>query len=227
MDNKNENINNDIDDILSDFKEQKERKEHIPAEPLEPPKRRENAIDFAKAEDSEQAEKTDNKKKSAKSRKTPEELEAIKAQKTEKCARQREKIQATFGKIKKVLLNKKVLIALGAVIVIIALIFGIRYALIANKDAYLKPYQSKYPDAHFEVGMLEKYCDMIGENPDTVGYIEIPELNLKTAVSSDRSKAPYAQGCDENTEQFNFVIYMNDNSLEKYYSTPAAYNSAS
>ncbi|MDE6155970.1 MAG: hypothetical protein K2F67_05980 [Eubacterium sp.] len=129
--------------------------------------------------------------------------------------------------MKKVIFNKKFLLALVAVIAVIALIFGIRYAIDANKGAYLKPYQSKYPDVQFEIGMLEKYCDMLGENPDTVGYIEIPELDLKSAVSSDESKFPYAQPCTKNAEQFNFVVYMNDNSLEKYYSTANAYNNAS
>lgn len=228
MDNKNENINNnindDIDNILSDFREQKEQKEHTPVEPLEPPKRRKNTIDFAKTQEDVQAEKGSKKKKQPKS---PEELAAIKAQQAEKRAKQKEKSKAVLAKIKKVILNKKFLLALGAVILVIALIFGIRYAVDANKGAYLKPYQSKYPTAHFEIGMLEKYCDIIGENPDTVGYIEIPELDLKSAVSSDESKFPYAQPCRENAEQFNFVIYLNDNSLEKYYSTADAYNSAS
>lgn len=228
MSNKNENMNgnmnNDIDNILSDFKEQKDRKEHMPNEPLEPPKRRENAIDFAKTENNEQSKKASKSKKESKS---PEELEAIKAQKAERRAKQKEKSKASFGKMKKVIFNKKFLLALGTVIVVIALIFGIRYAIDANKGAYLKPYQSKYPDVQFEIGMLEKYCDMLGENPDTVGYIEIPELNLKSAVSNDESKFPYAQPCTENAEQFNFVIYMNDNSLEKYYSTADAYNNAS
>lgn len=228
MDNKKENINgnitDDIADILSDFKEQKERKEHTSVEPLAPPKRRENTIDFAKTEKDSQPVKEN--KKIKKPEKTPEELEAIKAQKTEKRAKQKEKSKAAFTKIKKVVLNKKFLIALGAIIIVIALIFGIRYAIDANKGAYLKPYQSKYPAAHYEIGMLEKYCDIIGENPDTVGYIEIPELDLKSAVSSDETKFPYAQPCRENAEQFNFVVYMNDDSLEKYYSTADAYNSS-
>lgn len=222
--NRNDNIHNDIDNILSDFKEQKDRKEHMPDEPLEPPKRRENTIDFARAEDDHQSESTSKKKKEPKS---PEKLEAIQAQKAEKRAKQKEKNKAALEKIKKVILNKKFLLALGAVILVIALVFGIRYAVQANKGAYLKSYQSKYPNVQFEIGMLEKYCDMLGENPDTVGYIEIPELNLKSAVSGDESKFPYAQPCTENAEQFNFVIYLNDNSLEQYYSTADAYNNAS
>lgn len=215
----------DIGKILSDFKTQKEQRE-TPIEPLEPPKRRENYIDFAKSDDENTAEKQPKRKKEPKPKKTPEELEAIRAAKKEKRDRHKEKSKTVLAKIKKAVFNKKVLIALAAIIALIGIIFGIVYAVEQSKGAYLKPYEKKYPDAEFQVGMLEKYCDILGENPDTAGYLEIPDIELKTTVSSDSKKSPYAEKCTEGAEQFNYVVYLNDNSLESLYSSANAYNNS-
>ncbi len=215
----------DIGKILSDFKTQKEQRE-TPIEPLDPPKRRENYIDFAKSDDEDTAEKQPKKKKEPKPKKTPEELEAIRAAKKEKRDRQKKKNKTVLTKVKKALFNKKVLIALVVIIALIGIIFGVLYAVEQSKGAYLKPYEKKYPDAEFQVGMLEKYCDILGENPDTAGYLEIPDIELKTAVSSDSKKSPCAEKCTEGAEQFNYVVYLNDNSLENLYSSAAAYNNS-
>lgn len=215
----------DIGKILSDFKTQKEQRE-TPIKPLEPPKRRENYIDFAKSDDEDTAEKQPKRKKEPKPKKTPEELEAIRAAKKEKRDRHKEKSKTVLAKIKKAVFNKKVLIALAAIIALIGIIFGIVYAVEQSKGAYLKPYEKKYPDAEFQVGMLEKYCDILGENPDTAGYLEIPDIELKTTVSSDSKKSPYAEKCTEGAEQFNYVVYLNDNSLESLYSSANAYNNS-
>ena len=215
----------DIGKILSDFKTQKEQRE-TPIEPLEPPKRRENYIDFAKSDDEDTAEKQPKRKKELKPKKTPEELEAIRAAKKEKRDRHKEKSKTVLAKIKKAVFNKKVLIALAAIIALIGILFGIVYAVEQSKGAYLKPYEKKYPNAEFQVGMLEKYCDILGENPDTAGYLEIPDIELKTTVSSDSKKSPYAEKCTEGAEQFNYVVYLNDNSLENLYSSANAYNNS-
>lgn len=215
----------DIGKILSDFRTQKEQRE-TPIEPLEPPKRRENYIDFAKSDDEDTAEKQPKRKKEPKPKKTPEELEAIRAAKKEKRDRQKTKNKTVLAKIRKAVFNKKVLIALAAIIALIGIIFGIVYAVEQSKGAYLKPYEKKYPDAEFQVGMLEKYCDILGENPDTAGYLEIPDIELKTTVSSDSKKSPYAEKCTEGAEQFNYVVYLNDNSLENLYSSANAYNNS-
>lgn len=216
----------DISKILSDFKTQKEQRE-TSIEPLEPPKHRENYIDFAKSDDKNTDDNKAKKKKEPKPKKTPEELEAIEAAKKEKQNRQREKRNAALTKIKKAVFNKKMLIALVSVIALIGIVFGVLYAVEQSKGAYLKPFEKKYPDAEFQVGMLEKYCDMLGENPDTKGYLEIPDIELETAVSSDSKKSPYAEKCTEGAEQFNYVVYLNDNSLENLYSSANAYNNSS
>lgn len=215
----------DIGKILSDFKTQKEQRE-TPIEPLDPPKRRENYIDFAKSDDEDTAEKQPKKKKEPKPKKTPEELEAIRAAKKEKRDRQKKKNKTVLTKVKKAVFNKKMLIALVVIIALIGIIFGVLYAVEQSKGTYLKPYEKKYPDAEFQVGMLEKYCDILGENPDTAGYLEIPDIELKTAVSSDSKKSPYAEKCTKGAEQFNYVVYLNDNSLENLYSSANAYNNS-
>lgn len=221
--------NDDILEILEDFKDRKEKREQVPVEPLEAPKRRENYIDFAKTEDDEASQAPQKKKKTKepKPKKTPEELEELKAQKKEKQEKRKAKTKASLSKIKKAVFNKKVLITLVVILALVGIGFGVFYAIQESKGAYLKPYEKKYPEADFKIGMLEKYCDILGENPDTVGYLEIPDISLKTAVSSDSKKAPYAQSCTEGAEQFNYVVYMDDNSLEKLYSTAQAYNSSS
>lgn len=214
----------DIIKILSDFKIQKEQRENISAESLDPPKRRENYIDFAKTDDEDTAEGKPKRKKKSELKKTPDKLETTKAEKKEKRDRQKKKSKAALRKVKKAVFSKKVLIALAAIAALIGIIFGILYAVEQSKGAYLKPYEKKYPDAEFQVGMLEKYCDMLGENPDTAGYLEIPDIELKTAVSSDSQKSPYAEKCTEGAEQFNYVVYLNDNSLEGLYASAEAYN---
>ncbi|MGN1203201.1 MAG: hypothetical protein ACI4RF_07875, partial [Eubacterium sp.] len=223
----------DISKILEEFKVQKEKREQVPIAPLEPPKRREDYIDFAKTANDNDGEITENepakpkKKKEPKPQKTPEEFEAIKTEKQKKRQERKEKSTADFIKVKNAVFNKKTLAVIIAVAAVIAIIFGIKAAVEQSKIAYLKPYESKYPDVEFQVGMLEKYCDMLGENPDTVGYIEIPDIDLKSPVSSDTQSFPYAQSCTEGASQFNYVVYLNDNSLEKIYSTAEAYNNSS
>lgn len=214
----------DIGKILSDFREQKERRIQAPPEP---PVKREEPIDFAKAESSgEVTVKAPEKKKEPKPKKSPEELEAIKAGKKEKRAERNKKIKAVLIKVKRAVFNKKTFIACAAILAVTGISFGIGYAVKQSKSAYLKEYEKKYPDAEFQVGMQEKYCDILGENPDTVGYIEIPEINLKSTVSSDRGKYPCAQGCTDGAQQFNYVVYLEDNSLEEIYSSADAYNKA-
>lgn len=208
----------DIEKIISDFTKQRDNKVREPVSPLEPPKRREEYIDSSKP---------DEEKRSKKPEKSPEGPEQTEAQKKEKAEKQKEKNKANLKKIKKALFNKRNLIILVSLAVVVAIVFGIKYAVNQSKSAYLKPYQQKYPDTEFQIGMLEKYCDIFGENPNTVGYLEISDIDLSTTVSSDANTFPNAQGCTKGAEQFNYVVYLNDNSLEKAYSTAQAYNNSS
>ncbi len=216
----------DIEKILSQFREQRENKEHEPILPLEPPKRREEYIDFSKPEETEE-KPNDKSKKSKKPKKTPEEQQQLKAEKKARAAKQKEKVKTIFKRLKKALFNKRSLIILVLLAAVAAAIFGIKYAVEQSKTAYLKPYEEKYPDAQFQVGMLEKYCDIIGQNPDAVGYLEIPDIDLNTAVSSNEKTFPNAQSCTAGAEQFNYVVYLNDSSLENVYSSAQSYNNSS
>lgn len=212
----------DIEKILSEFKEQKKSKERSPVLPLEPPKRREEYIDFSKPEEKEKTPKNKPKKR----KNTPEESERLKAEKRTKSAQKKEKAKSFFKNLKKSVFNKRNLIILISIAGVVAAAFCIKYAVEQSKGVYLKPYREKYPDTEFQVGMLEKYCDIIGQTPDAVGYIEIPEINLSTAVSADKKIFPNAQSCTDGAEQFNYVVYLNDNSLENIYSSAQAYNNS-
>lgn len=214
--------NDDIEKILSDYTQERDNSEREPILPVEPPKRREDYIDFSKPDEEEESNK-----KPKKPKKTPEELEEIRAKRKEKTDKIKEKSKAILIKIKKALFNKRNLIILISIAVAVAGVFGIKYAVEQSKSAYLKPYQQKYPDAEFQVGMLEKYCDVFGQNPDTVGFLEIPDIDFSSAVSSDQNTFPNAQGCTEGAEQFNYVVYLDDKSLENAYSSAQAYNNSS
>jgi hypothetical protein len=217
----------DIEQILSELNAKKEIRQQDSIEQLEPPRLRENYIDFAKPEEPTQKPKKPKQKKEPKPKKSAEELEEIKAKKAQQKAKTKAKATTALTKIKKAVFNKKVLVAIVTILVIIAVAFSAKYAIAQSKSAYLKQYEKKYPDTQYTVGMLEKYCDLLGENPNAVGYLEISDINLQTTVSSNESEYPYAQSCTDTAQQFNYVVYLDDNSLEGIYSTAQGYNSAS
>lgn len=189
-----------IEQILKDFQIQKERKDR--GEELAPPVRyRDSSIDFAK---SPEAEKVEEKAENP----------------TKKPKRERKKLNINYKRLTKI-----AVIILASAAVIIGAVFGIRYGINQSKSAYLKPYEKKYPDVNFPVGIMEKYCDVYGENPTAVGYINISETHLNSPVLSDKNDAlPYAERNNSKCNQFNYVVYLHDNALEKYYGNAQAYN---
>lgn len=221
----------DIGKILADFKEQKDNKEKREIEPLAPPVRRENSIDFAKTEDEPSDEKSEKSKKLKKAKKkelTPEEKQEILEKKQEK----KEKIKKRLTEIRKAVINKKTVTAFVAVILVAAVgvggFFGIRAYNEAAKVAYLKPYQEKYPDVDFPIGIMEKYCDMFGENPQSTGFLKIDDIDLSSPVYNEKSGSyPMSRDCAEGAEQGNFVIYLKDNSIENCYKDIESYNKSS
>lgn len=220
MDEKNIDNQQSIDEILKEFQSQREKKES--STELEPPKHyRENTADLeeTQAEASEKnGEISDTTKKNVKGRI----LKRKKASKEPKPRKERKKLKINFKRLLKILILFIVIAAVA-----IAAVFGIRYSITASKTAYLKPYEKKYPDVEFPVGIMEKYCDIYGENPSVVGYINITENHLSSPVlSSDDGTHPYAEANDEDCEQFNYVVYLTNDSLEKYYSSAEAYNNS-
>ncbi len=212
--------NNDINEILADFKAKKEERSNPQSNPLEPPRQREDYIDFSKNQD-DSPEKQEKKQK-----KSPQEIEQAREERRQKQKKIKAKIKALLLKIRAVALNKKFLICVGVIILAVALAFAVRAVVISSKDAYLKPYREKYPDVVFQSGVLEKYCDVIGENPNTVGYLEIDDIELKTPVSSEKGSTAVAEACTKGATQFNYVVYLDDNRLESIYSTAQGYNNS-
>ena len=192
----------DIEKLLSDYKEQRDLKQQEISMP-EPPKKREELIDFSKQEEPE---------KTKKPKKSPEEIEALKRKRKDR-----------LNKIIKTVLSKKVLIPAFAIVLVVALVLGIRFAVGYSETAYLKPYQEKYRTVKFPDGILEQYCDIYGENPSTVGYIKSADLSLDRAVTKSETA-----GVTKGATQFNYVVYLDGSSdLEKCYNTADAYNSSS
>lgn len=192
-----------IDQILKDFQSLKEKKSQ---EDLVPPVQyRKNTIDFAKEPLQAELNKTDENQEKKK-RVRPK--------------KERKKLNINYKKVLTV-----IVITLVAAAVIVGIVFGVRYGINQSKSAYLTPYEKKYPNVEFPVGIMEKYCDIYGENPTSVGYIDISETHLSSPVLfEENDNFPYAEKNNSNCNQFNYVVYLNDNSLEGYYGIAQAYN---
>lgn len=218
----------DIGEILDEFRRKKDAVDNPDRDLREivaPPVRRDNAIDFSKESGgnkiSDEALKNSTKIKKVnnpeRKKPTPEEKQAAK-----------EKRKAALLKIRAAVFNKRALTVILVSVLAAAAASGIGYAVSLSKTAYLKPYEEKYPDVTFPAGISEKYCDMFGENPYAAGYIQISDISLETPVFCRESGAyPMAEDSVEGSEINNFVVYMNDNSLEALYKSAAAYNNAS
>lgn len=190
-----------IDEILKAFKSQKEqRQEEIDHDAqIEPPKIYDRApIDFS-AEEKTDTEESESEKKPKRRWKKP---------------------NVDYKK-----LFTGIGIVLGIIAIGVGVFFGVRYAVNASKTAYLAPYESKYPDVEFPAGIMEKYCDTYGTHPTAVGYISISDTDLNAPVlSQPEDNYPYAENNEIGYEQVNYVVYLNDNSLEEYYASADAYN---
>lgn len=195
----------DISKLLEEYKEQKNNK-ITEQQPLEPPKRRDELIDFAK-NDTEEKQK---KAKKEKPKKSPEEIEALKQARKEK-----------LKKISKIVFSKKVIFSLLAIILVIAIGFGIKFAIGYSKTAYLNPYKDKYPDVEFPAGILEKYCDDYGSTPDTMGYISISDTDTNMYLT----KADM-QPITDISSTYNYVVYLDTKELEQHYKNAEAYNNS-
>ncbi|MGN1328989.1 MAG: hypothetical protein ACI4V4_04740 [Eubacterium sp.] len=209
--NNNDNIKNQesIDQILKDFQNQKEKKGQENLTPSEGFK--EGPIDFVKETLPSEPKEADKK---------PEQEKKVKKAKQK---RERKKLNINFKRLFKV-----IIIILVVAAAVVGAVFGVRYGINQSKSAYLKPYEKKYPNVEFPVGIMEKYCDTFGENPASVGYIDISEIHLSSPVVSEENDIlPYAEKNDSKCNQFNYVVYLNDNSLENYYGSAEAYNNSS
>lgn len=182
--------------------------------------------DKPRSEEKEQKEreKRDKKRKAErekKERKPREKKERAPREKKEKTPKEKKSIDKKA--IKRLALI--VVAIVGVIAIIVGGIFGIRSASENAKSAYLKPYQEKYPDVTFPVGILEKYCEDYAKNPKAVGYITIDDIKLSTIVDTKKNeKKPYAEHCKKGSKAYNNVIYLQDDSLEKFYKDMDSYN---
>lgn len=204
-----------IEELLAEFELQKEKKTQRELGELEPPKRREEMIDFSKPDKNEENFDSADEEKSKDKKKLNFDFKKITAS-----------IKAFFKKTAKFVLQKKVLIPLCAVILVMVLALTVPNAVKSynykQKTAYLKPYTEKYPDVSFPEGILEKYCDAYGTDQNTYAHIRIDDINLDTMITKKQSEVP-----KNGKTVSNFVVYLDDNSLEEVYKDTSAYNSSS
>lgn len=157
---------------------------------------RERKTHGKKPKDKQPKEKTPKEKQ-------PREKEA--KEKRPKERKPREKRQLSKSDKKKI---KLALMALGAVILVVAVVLIIVFVNKSSANAYLKPYEEKY-GISFPDGMLEDYCDAYGENQNLAGFLnygnsDTPIPVTKTATSS----APHIDvNCDFMDFGFNTVVY--------------------
>ena len=188
--------NESIDEILKDFQAKREErpKENYVPQPVDKPKAR---IDFAKESDGEIEEKPKAKK---------------------------EKKTIDKSKLKSSL--KLPIIIVLIIAVLFGAIFGIGNAIKSAGTGYIKSYEKKYPSVSFPANIEKKYCDAYAKNTNLAGYITIKDINLKSKVlkKADKKGTPYIEKSVKGAEVFNNVVYLNDNSLEAYYSSADSYN---
>lgn len=206
--------NESIDDILKDFQAKREsrqnkgeKEEYIPV-PVAPPKKH---IDFSKKEGEENAEPKPKKEKVKKEKKPKKEKVKNEKKSLEKFA-------------KKFSFKIPIIIVL-IIALVVGAVFGIGNAIKYSQNAYLKTYQKKYPSVSFPSDILEKYCDSYGKNSSLAGYIKIKDINLDSSVYAKKTgNKPYIERSVKGAQVFNNVVYLNDNSLESFYSSADSYN---
>lgn len=217
-----------IDEILKSFQAQKESRNDNSDKlsmPPAPVKSERQMIDFS-APAQEDEKKPEKEKKPKKER--PKREKKPKKEKIKKDIPKKD-ISGAIKKLLRKINIKKIIKPLLIAIVIAAVaagaVFGIKAAVANSKIAYLKPYQQKYPDVKFPDGILEKYCDAYGKAPNAAGYIKISELDINAPVMPQSKKEyPMAEKNTSGAVQKNYVVYLDDNSLEQYYKDATCYN---
>lgn len=194
---------NEIDKILSDFKQRHDDSKPRPAPlPIEPPVRRDNT---ESTEPEALADENDNTDKKARLHRPSLKKFKINDKK----------------KLKKIFV--RILIAAAIIAAAAAAAVGIKYTVEYARTAYLKPYQEKYPDAQYPVGILEEYCDDYGRLGDMQGYIEFPGTDIDGTALTSKNITQLEHGA----ERFNYSVFLESNELEQYYKDAQAYNSSS
>ena len=172
----------------------------------EPPKRR-SLVKKPKETAEKPAKKEKSKAKKAEKKQPKEKAlkEKQPRKKKPKERKPREKRQLSKSDKKKI---KLALMALGAVILIVAVVLIIVFVNKSSANAYLKPYEEKY-GISFPDGMLEEYCDAYGENQNLAGFLNYGNSDTPIPVTKlATSSSPHIDiNCDFMDFGFNTVIY--------------------
>ena len=123
---------------------------------------------------------------------------------------------------------KYLIIIVLIIAVFFAAVFGIGNMIKSSKTSYIKKYEKKYTDVSFPDGIEEKYCELYGKNPNTCGYLKIDDIDLSALCLKRRTVKVHlilknrlrAQRVD------NFVVYLNDDSLENIIQAFDSYNNS-
>ena len=210
---------NDIDQILNDFKKQKEEKENnTPKKETQEPITSTFIEEPIRSERQESAVKAELKKELIDFSK--DSVDAKAREKSNKKIK-RKKASDFFALLKRIFINKTFLIGTLIIALALAIGCGVNYGIEQSKTSYLDPYREQYPDVTFPEGILEQYCDTLGQNPELKGILKIDSMGIDMQIDGT-ALYPITEGATYH----NYVIKLDNNDFEKLYSTAQAYNNA-
>ena len=216
---------NELDIILKRIRNEANQKTESESEkePLEPPKTREEM----------QEPPADEPAPETLEWQTAEEAAASERKKARKVFLRPAVIRANFktrllpavkrflGKI----LTRQFFLALGALVLIAALVFGGVKLYDYSKTAYLRPYIEKY-GIEYPAGIREEFCDDYGKDQSTQGRLVIEDSATDTLISS-KSVAVPDKGSTVLKDQHIRSVSLSRGNLETCYADPADFVNAS
>lgn len=188
--------------------------------PIEPPKLREELQSDEKPDKLEKLNK-EPKPKEVKPSKIKAKAGVIKANvKT----RLFPAVKSALGKI----FTRRLALAVLAIAVVAGAVFGGIKLYNYSKVAYLKPYVQKY-GVDYPEGIREEFCDAYGMDQKTAGALVIDECEKEIPVGGSKQSdgGVMELGSTVLTDQHLRSVALENNTLEKYYSSDAAYITAS
>lgn len=196
----------EIDELLNDFDRQKEK--HIESF---------GEIELPKEEESNK--KSGSKHGFHKNRKDGESTEKSK-----------KKFSFSFKNLipKDKAKRKKLIIGAVCVVAAAGIVAGSVLIYDNATTGYLKPYEEKYPDVKFPVGIKAEYCDYYALHQNMTGYISIPDCDYADYILPENvtTQNPTLDGSNSTgTLDFNTVVYINSKkcNLESAYKDMSAY----
>lgn len=106
--------------------------------------------------------------------------------------------------------SKKIILALVAIVIIGAIIFGI---VSYSKVAYLKSYEAKY-GVDFPKGIPEEFCDSYGKNQNFNGKLSVLDKNIDIFSSKEDIAPHFENGSDVAKNQQLKAICLKSNDID-------------